>query len=202
LFVDTALILAGGQSRRFGRPKSLLEIGGVPMVRRVADVMVGLTQELLVSVANADMEAALRSVVPEAAFLVDRRAGQGPIEGFRCGFEAALGDRVLVAPCDAPLLQPALYRLLLDAMGRRDAAVPRFDVIDPVRAVYRRTAVLDVLAAGTDVASPSALVDRLDAVFVDPPRLRHADPDLSSFLDVNREEDLEDLPRKTSAPRE
>ncbi len=202
MFVDTALILAGGQSRRFGRPKSLLEIGGVPMVRRVADVMVGLTEELLVSVANADMEAALQSVVPEAAFAVDRRDGQGPIEGFRCGFEAAHGDRVLVAPCDAPLLRPALYRLLIEAIGERDAAVPRFDVIDPVRGVYRRKVVLDVLASGSEVPSPSALVDRLDAVFVDPPRLRLADPDLSSFLDVNTRDDLENILRRLSPGRD
>jgi len=200
--VDTALILAGGQSQRFGRPKSLLDIGGVPMVRRVADVMTGLAQEILVSIASAEMEAALRSVVPEAAFVVDRRAGQGPIEGFRCGFAAARGDRVLVAPCDAPLLRPGLYRLLLKAMGKRDAAVPRFDVIDPVRAVYRRKVVIEVLAGGVEVPSPSALVDRLDAAFVDPPRLRLADPDLSSFLDVNTREDLENVLRRLSPGRE
>ncbi len=180
----------------------MLDIGGVPMIRRVADVMVTLAEEILVSVANAETEAALRSVVPEAAFAPDRRSGQGPIEGFRCGFDGARGDRVLVAPCDAPLLQPALFRLLLDSIGDRDAAVPRFDVIDPVRAVYRRKVVLDVLASHTDVPSPSALVDQLDAVFVDPPRLRLADPDLSSFLDVNGEEDLEGVVRKIPAARD
>ena len=180
----------------------MLDIGGVPMIRRVADVMVTLAEEILVSVANAEMGAALRSVVPEAAFVVDRRGGQGPIEGFRCGFEGARGDRVLVAPCDAPLLQPALFRLLLDSIGERDTAVPRFDVIDPVRAVYRRKVVLDALASHTDVPSPSALVDRLDAVFVDPPRLRLVDPDISSFLDINSQEDLEDVVRKIPAARD
>ena len=170
-------------------------------MRRVADVMVGLAQEMLVSVASAEMEAILRPVLPEAGFVVDRRDGQGPIEGFRCGFEAARGDRVLVAPCDAPLLRADLYRLLVEALGDREAAVPRFDVIDPVRAVYRRTAVLKMLDGDVEVASPSGLVDRLDAVFVDPPRLRRADPDLSSFLDVNREEDLEDVLWRLSATR-
>jgi len=179
----------------------MLDIGGEPMIRRVADVMKALAEEVLVSVANAEMEAALRSVVPEAAFVVDHRGRQGPIEGFRCGFEAARGDRVLVAPCDAPLLRPALYHLLLDSIGERDAAVPRFDVIDPVRAAYRRKVVLDVLGR-SEVPSPSALVDRLDAVFVDPPRLRLADADLSSFLDVNSQKDLEDVLRRISAARE
>jgi len=200
--VETALILAGGQSRRFGRPKSLIDIGGVPMIRRVAEVMLTMAEETLVSVADVRTETALRSVMPDAAFVIDRRGGQGPIEGFRSGFEVARGDRVLVAPCDAPLLRPALYRLLLDSIGKRDAAVPRFDVIDPVRAVYRRKAVLNVLAGGTDVPSPSALVDSLDAVFVDPPRLRLADPDLSSFLDVNSQKDLEDVLGRISAARD
>ena len=35
----SAAILAGGRSRRMGRDKSMLEIGGIPVIRRIADTM-------------------------------------------------------------------------------------------------------------------------------------------------------------------
>lgn len=189
--VDTALILAGGESRRFGRPKAMVDVRGKPMVQRVADAVTPLAEELVVSVASGEMAEAMGPLLPEAIFAVDRRFRQGPIEGFIRGFGAAHGERVLVAPCDAPLLRAGLYRLLIDSLGDREASVPKFDVLDPVRAVYRRVAVLRVFASTTEaLPSPSSLVDHLDATFVGPDRLRSADPELESFLDVNREEDL------------
>lgn len=64
--------------------------------------------------------------------------------------------------------------------------------MDPARAVYRRGAVLQVLRQeGDSVGSPSALVDRLDATFLEGEPLRRADPASASFIDVNRREDLE-----------
>jgi len=96
-----------------------------------------------------------------------------------------------VAPCDAPFLRTELYSLLLENLGDHEVIAPKFDVVDPVRAVYRRKAALKVLDGPAHVRSPSALIDRLDGVFLSPDELRTADPDLSSFLDVNTREDLE-----------
>ncbi len=198
--MDTVLILAGGESARFGRPKALVDVGGKPMAARVFEAVGPLAAHVIVSVADSRMAETIRRVVPGAKFAVDRRHGAGPIEGMIRGFQIAEGERVLVAPCDAPLLRIGLYRLLLDALGGHDAAVPKFDVLDPVRAVYRRDAVLRVLARESEaLQSPSALVDRLDAAFVNEGQLRAVDPRLDSFLDVNREEDLaEVLARLTS----
>jgi len=195
--VDTALLLAGGESARFGRPKALVDVGGKAMVSRVFDAVEPLAGEIVISVGSAQMADDIRSVLSRAKFVVDRRHGLGPVEGMIRGFEIARGTRVLVAPCDAPLLRSDLYRTLLGVMGHHDAAVPKFDVFDPVRAVYRRTAVLRIFAkAKVPLPSPSSLVDRLDAVFVSEDRLRSVDPRLDSFLDVNREEDLAEVLRR------
>jgi molybdopterin-guanine dinucleotide biosynthesis protein A len=189
--VDTALILAGGSSVRFRETKALVEFAGKPMVQHVFDAVSPLAEEVIVSVATKSMEDALRPFLSDAEFVIDRRRGRGPIEGIRRGTEVARGERLLVAPCDSPLLRPELYRLLVGMLGGHDAAVPKLDVVDPVRAVYRRSRVAEVLRGSPTIGSPSALVDRLDSVFVGADRLRQVDPYLSSFLDVNTREDLE-----------
>ncbi len=185
----TGLILAGGESSRFGSPKALALFRGRPMIRWIADVLASRSRELVVSVRTPDDEGRVRPIVPEARFVYDTQLGRGPIEGFARGFEVAHGDIVLVAPCDAPLLRAELYDLLLGAMGPHDASVPRLQVLDPLRAVYRRDAVLRVLA-GRPPESPSALVDSLRTVFLGANAIQGGDPSLSSFLDANREQDL------------
>lgn len=202
LSLDTLLILAGGQSSRFGRPKALVDIAGKPMVRRVFDSVGSLAAEVVVSVADSRMAENLAEALPGAVFAVDRRRAMGPIEGILRGFEMAQGERILVAPCDAPLIRPGLYRLLLDSLGDREAAVPRFDVLDPVRAVYRKAAVMRVLDRSPSVPSPSALVDRLRTVFVAPDRIRGVDPDLSSFFDVNTRDDLAEALRRVHSRKD
>ncbi len=190
--MDTALILAGGSSRRFGRPKALEVVAGTTIVERVVEAVAPFAGEVVVSIAEAPLAETLRRLLPTAAFVIDRRQGKGPIEGIIRGIEVARGERLLVAPCDAPLLQPELYRLLLASLGAHDAAVPKLDVFDPVRAVYRTAALRRILSGPkVDLPSPSSLVDRLDAVFVLEDQLRTVDPRLDSFLDVNEASDLE-----------
>jgi len=194
--VRSALILAGGRSRRFGGPKALVEIEGRPNILRVADAVAPLVAETIVSIEGTKSESGLRSLLPNAAFVHDARPNRGPIEGLQQGFRVARGEIVLVAPCDAPFLRTELYSLLLENLGDHEVIAPKFDVVDPVRAVYRPKAALKVLNGPAPVRSPSALIDRLDGVFLSPDELRTADPDLSSFLDVNTREELEEAEKK------
>ncbi|MGI0149811.1 MAG: molybdenum cofactor guanylyltransferase [Thermoplasmata archaeon] len=198
----SALILAGGVSKRFGQPKALIEMAGRPLIVHVAAAIASLANETIISVADPALEERIRSILPRAVFARDVRPGRGPIEGFHRGFRAATGELLLVAPCDAPFLEPQLYRLLLDVLREHDAAVPEFEVFDPVRAVYRRAPVLEVFASSPNIASPSALVDRLECVFVGPDRIRAVDPDLASFLDVNTHADLDEALRRIGSPTE
>jgi molybdopterin-guanine dinucleotide biosynthesis protein A len=86
-------------------------------------------------------------------------------------------------------------------LGNHQAAVPRLEVFDPVRAVYRTSAVRGLLAKQLGgPSSPSAVVDRLDAVFVEAEQLRSVDPRLDSFLDVNTPGDLDEVVRRLRAP--
>ncbi len=186
----TGLILAGGESRRFGGPKPLAVFEGRPMVRWIFEALAARCEDMVVSIGARDEAAPFEAAVPDARVVRDLRGGRGPMEGLHQGLLSARGELVFVAPSDAPLLQPALYDGLLAILGDREVAVPRPAVMDPIRAIYRRDAAVRALQ-GDPVASPSALVDRLDAAFLEGEDLRQADPGLLSFVDVNRHEDFE-----------
>src|SRR5207245_1638911 len=203
--VDTALILAGGSSTRFRAPKALVEVAGKPMVQRVFEAVSPFAGEVIGSIGDSSMADALRRFLSMAGYALDGRRGIGRIGGLRGGIEIDRGERLVWGPCDAPLLRPGLYRLLLEVWGAYDAAIPKFEFRDPVRAVYRRNRVAEILQTDRTVPSPSALVDRLNYVPVGPDRIRRVDPDLSSFVDVNSRVDLDEVLRRvraSEAPRD
>ncbi len=192
--------MAGGASSRFRGTKGLATLRGRPLVRWVGDALEPFCGELLLSIGVKDEAWRFLETLPEAMLVRDQWGNRGPIEGLHRGCAAAHGDVVLVAPSDAPLLRPALYESLLSILGDHDAAVPRIDVLDPIRAVYRREAVLRILEEeGNRMQSPSALVERLDTALLEGDALVRADPTLASFIDVNRRSDLEKALRAAEA---
>jgi molybdopterin-guanine dinucleotide biosynthesis protein A len=92
-----------------------------------------------------------------------------------------------------PLLQPALLRELLRLSPGHDAVVPTRDGLpEPLCAVYS-TACIDaarqLLERG--VYKVAGILDGVDALLVPEAQWRPFDPEGLSFLNVNREADLE-----------
>src|SRR5438034_11428943 len=97
--VYSALILAGGESRRFGGPKALVEIAGRPLIAHVAHTMASLADETIVSVASPEGEVKIRPVIPGVVFANDVHQGRRTIEVFNECFRTAGVDIVLFTPC-------------------------------------------------------------------------------------------------------
>jgi molybdenum cofactor guanylyltransferase len=117
-----AIVLAGGGSRRMGRPKALLDWHGTPLVHRVAGILAAVCDPVVVVAAPGE-ELPLPAGVERAE---DAVAGRGPLEGVAAGM-AAVGGRagaVFLAATDLPLLHPHVVRQLLAALPGNDAAVP------------------------------------------------------------------------------
>ncbi|MCU1401067.1 MAG: putative molybdenum cofactor biosynthesis protein [Acidimicrobiales bacterium] len=107
-----------------GRDKALIEIDGVPMVRRVAAAMRAAGIEHVVAVGPAELASGL-AVVP------DEHAGEGPLGGILSALDAATPGSVLVAACDLPWLDAEAVSALLDAPPC-DVAVGRTSRIEPL----------------------------------------------------------------------
>ena len=161
----TLLVLAGGASRRMGRPKALLPFGGTTLIEHLIANLALAFAEILVS-ANTPL---LDGRYPLVA---DRHPGAGPLAGIEAGLKAARHELVFAVACDMPLLTPDLALTICAAAARHDAAVPRLSGRpEPAAAAYRRSAgpaITAALEAGRYRAADAlhdldvAWLDRLD----------------------------------------
>lgn len=112
------LVIAGGTSSRFGpqsADKALVEIDGLPMIRRVVEALVPVVNQVVVNTRPAKVES-YRTVLSDVAcptqFAVDRPTDCGPVAGLKTTLEAVDSGPALVIACDYPLVEPTTLSAL------------------------------------------------------------------------------------------
>ncbi len=180
-------ILAGGGSRRMGCDKSLLPLGGRPLVLHVIEALAGLGSRARIITANPEL-----GRIAGLPLQGDLIAGRGPLSGIHAALATAIEPWVFVAACDLPFLEAALVRGLADrCTDRLDAVVPcPGGAPVPVAALYRSTSARtceEMLAEGKLAAR--ALIDRLSVRGVDDGELSRLGLSDRCFLNVNTPED-------------
>lgn len=184
----SAVVLAGGESRRLGRDKSLLPLGGRPLLVRTLDKLVAVSDDLIV-VTNTPQQ--YEHLDLPARMVPDERPGVGSLMGLYSGLRVARHSRALVVACDMPFLNLPLLRHLLAADPACDVVIPRLgEWLEPLHAVYDRAclpAIERVLASGR--RQIVAFFDQVRACEVPTAEIDRFDPRHLSFLNVNTPED-------------
>jgi len=131
----SGVVLVGGKSRRMGRDKALLTVGGRPLIQRVAEALREVVNEVLLVGASPERYAWLNVRVVD-----DLIPGGGPLGGIHTALSVARYSRCLIAACDMPFLNPHLLRYMLGEATWWDAVVPRSrGQLEPLHAVYARS---------------------------------------------------------------
>ncbi len=122
--VGAVLLAAGAGSRIGGRPKSLLELGGVPLIRRQLIALSGAGVDEVVVVLGHHAEH-IEPVVQDFPVSVVRNPApdDGQVSSLRLGLQALTGklDAVLVALADQPLLNAQDLTDVIGAYKKRPA---------------------------------------------------------------------------------
>jgi molybdopterin-guanine dinucleotide biosynthesis protein A len=146
----TAIIMAGGDSRRMGIDKSMLPVNGRPLIERIYNQLHGSFEQILIS-ANDTAKFAFLGL----AVIPDRIAGQGPLMGIASALNVSNNDLNFVVACDIPHIDLRFVRRMLceASESSADIVLPVGDggKQEPLFAVYRRSAleVIDkVLSSG------------------------------------------------------
>ena len=144
LMQASLLVLAGGDSRRMGRPKAWLEVGETYLLRYVADRLAPAFSELMVSFAEPEQ---LEEPVPYR-IVFDRRASAGPLAGIEAGLVAAHNEVIFAVACDMPYVTQQVAQVAVAAARGCDAAIPRIDGrAKPVCGAYRRSSLRAITSA-------------------------------------------------------
>jgi molybdenum cofactor cytidylyltransferase len=128
--VIAGLVLAAGEASRFGAPKQLAELEGVPLLQHAVDAMLAVPAlDRVVVVLGSYAEevgAAVRFASAEPIVCPDWSAGMAA--SLRCGVEElAAADWVIVALGDMPGVTPEAIEAVIEGFG---------DDVDAVRASY------------------------------------------------------------------
>ena len=187
----TAVVLAGGRSRRLGRDKALELVGGVPLVSRVTSAIETISSETVIVVAEERQAQAL-PLSADARIVQDLYPNSGSLGGILTGLIAATGVWTLVVACDMPFLNRALLSEMASNRDDCDAVVPLLNGRpEPTHALYSKVCIEPIrnkLEAGE--LKISAFFESVRVKYVPQRTVEMIDPGLWSFFNVNTPQDL------------
>lgn len=192
----SAVILAGGFSRRFGSDKALVVLAGKPLVLHVINRVSKAVDEVLVVVSSKDQKNKFETILGEKTnVIIDKDDSQTPLVGAITGFASAEGEYSLLLPCDTPLISSQIVQFLLDMCTNRSAAIPRWPngYIEPLQAVYHTKSALTAAKKALKQGNRNmrSMIDNLRGVrYVSTMVLEQMEPDLLTFFNVNTPQDL------------
>jgi molybdenum cofactor guanylyltransferase len=183
-----AAVLAGGASRRMGRDKATLAVGGVELASLVLAAAARVADPVVL--VAPDGHPARRLAAPAVA-----DPGQGPLAALAAALGALEAEHVLVLAADHPGLRVELLAHLVALAGEAEAvACRRGPRLEPLVAVYRRAPALAAararLAGSAGDRSLLGLLAGLRTLVVEEPEWRRVDPDGRSFVDLDDPADL------------
>ncbi len=192
----SAIILAGGFSRRFGEDKGLIALVNKPLIKHVLDAINDIVDEKIVVVSSkAQAENFAKVVGLNVNVVIDADDVKSPLVGALTGFKEARGEYALLLPCDTPLLSRDVLLLLLDLCANKAATIPRWPsgYIEPLQAVYLTKPALETAknALRDGRLDMRSMIERLHGVrYVSTLVLKQLDPELKTFFNINTPLDL------------
>ncbi|MGH2817455.1 MAG: molybdenum cofactor guanylyltransferase [Actinomycetota bacterium] len=186
----TGVVLCGGAGTRMGRDKALIEIGGKPLIRLIAERLTECADPILLA---SGRRRRFGNLPYEE--IADAAPGAGPISGLVAALSASPHDLLAVAAVDMPFVNAEVFRLLSDRHTDEDAVVPvTHEGRQPLHAVYHRSALphlADALSRGR-YGLREALA-ALDVREVGREEWGAIDADGRFALNLNTQEDLRSL---------
>ncbi|MCK5843823.1 MAG: molybdenum cofactor guanylyltransferase [Victivallales bacterium] len=136
LNIRTAIIMAGGQSSRMGRNKSMLTINGASLIKSVIDKLRTVFDEIIISVGDKGS-----FNFPDIREIPDIKKQQGPLMGLFSTMSESTSELNFVTACDIPDPDTALILNMLELAEKHDIVLPVDENgrYEPLFAVYRKS---------------------------------------------------------------
>jgi molybdopterin-guanine dinucleotide biosynthesis protein A len=184
----SAVLLAGGESRRMGRDKATILFRGKPLWQIQLDLLRMLNpKEIFVS---ARTDPAWRPA--DVHFVSDIPPSRGPLSGLAASLDRMCGTHLLALAVDMPLMSQKYLRHLCDKIEPHVGVVPRIHGrAEPLAAIYPREAATEFQGA---LAATDFSLQTLVRHLLDTGKLRElsvTEQDRKLFRNVNEQADLQ-----------
>ena len=179
-----AIILAGGDSSRFGFPKPLLELDGMPLIEIIVRRLSYLFEQVTVVTDRQDLFTSL-----PVKLTGDLLTGyeKSPLRGIHAGLSVSELPYQFVVACDMPFINPNLIRYMAGFASQYDVVVPRIGKhYQPLHAFYRRSC-LGTMRKFIEQGE-CKVIELYDSIKKRPvgySEIARFDPDQLSFFNVN-----------------
>jgi molybdopterin-guanine dinucleotide biosynthesis protein A len=199
----SAVILVGGEARRAnGQEKYFFQYQGRTFIERLVDTLRDIVDEIIL-VARDPEQCRRFDHLPGVRCITDIRQGIGPIGGLHAGALAAKGEHIFVSACDMPCIEAGVVSHLFTVIGDHHAAIPSWnaDLLEPLLAVYRRDVIIDYLRTHESY-SLRPMIRSIDTLYVPVSDLKPFDPELKSFTNINKLEELRQINGQNAPPED
>ena len=189
---NSAIILAGGKSRRFGSDKTALEINGVRIIEAISEKLKLFFPEIIIAGSGFN--------IPGAREVPDIYRGAGPLGGIHAGLSAASNEVCFVVACDMPNLYMPFVKSLLDASADCDIVLPATgEYVQPLCAVYKKKLLplIERLLA-QNIRPVSKLYETSKVCHIEVPQNK-GNPENNMFFNINYRGDFE-MYKKNAPP--
>ncbi|MDF0727001.1 molybdenum cofactor guanylyltransferase [Cytobacillus sp. S13-E01] len=191
------IILAGGESRRFGSPKAIADYKGRKFIEYALDSIQNITKEIII-VSHETLSSRIKQVtsIPVTEDLSQYK-GNGPLAGIVTGMCYYQTEWYIVLPCDTPLVTEELIKRLLEhTEAEIDAVVPVVEgKIQPLIALYH-TRVIDKAKRllTQNKYKMMSLLDGINTKYITEKNLQVT---ATIFQNINSQDDLDKLNKLT-----
>src|SRR6185295_15703275 len=115
----TGVVLAGGKSRRMGRDKRFLDLGGMSLIERVCAVVEPLFPEFILSV----MESTPQLEAMPYRLVLDEVSDCATLGGLYTALSAASYPRIFAVGCDMPFITETSIRRFVETKESFDVVM-------------------------------------------------------------------------------
>ncbi len=186
----SAVVLAGGSSKRMGQDKSQLTLAGMTMLEIIVEKLGKVFDEIIV-VGESEEQTRNLPVIFTRDIIV--KPVKNSLTGVHAGLIRSSSDYSLVVACDMPFLNLNLLEYLSEyPVKDYDLVVPLIkDCHQSLHAVYSKRCV-DYIAEhlNQDYYRIGYFITQINTKYISQQEIEKYDPEFLSFLNINTREEF------------
>ena len=194
----TAVLLAGGQSKRMGRDKAFLKYRGETFLRIILKEIQDYVDEIILSINKPEdlYRDEIKFLNKPVKFVKDNDRFGGPLNAVVSCANEIETDSFFLLTCDTPLFKGELIPYFQSNIGNYDCIIPVINgKYQPINTIYKKYT-LEVAKDTYFNQRKNSLFDwinRLNVKYVDEEEIKNIDKRLGSYFSVNNPKQYQKL---------